>query len=250
MNETRKIGTGKHAVLCLNGWFGHAGDWGPWEDYLNQEDFTWYFHEYRGYGNRKNEPGDFTLDEVTADIVDLIDNVSDADSISLLGHSMGGVFAQSALLQRGNKISKYVGISPVPSSGTPLPPDQRELFASTESSIASRRAIIDITTGDRLPNTWLDIMSHETTKNSQDRAVGGYFKAWADCNFIKELGNLEVPALVIVGSQDPAITTNVVEATYGETFNNLEILEYPDAGHYAMFETPLRLSADIESFLR
>lgn len=252
MDKLRTLGSGSHAVVCLNGWFGHAGDWGPWEDMLDRDMFTWIFPDYRGYGSRRSESGEFTLDEITSDLVEALDDVvfGRYDTVSVLGHSMGGVFAQHLLLQRGEQVNAFVGISPVPASGSPMPAEQRALFESAETEVASRRGIIDATTGNRQSGVWLDQMAEDTTRNSEDAAVGGYFRAWADCNFLDDLGKVTIPALVIVGAHDPAVTAEGTNATFGQAFTDLTVVTYPDAGHYAMFEAPLRLATDIEDFLR
>lgn len=252
MENLRILGSGPHAVICLNGWFGHAGDWGPWESMLDRETFSWVFPDYRGYGSRQAETGEYTLEEVTSDLVKLLDaEVFDHYStVSILGHSMGGVFAQHLITRREGQIDAFIGISPVPASGSPMPSDMRALFESAETDSIARRTIIDITTGNRLSGLWLDRMAEETTRNSVDIAVGGYFQTWADCDFQDELGVVSSPALVIVGAFDPAVTAERTQATYGEVFSDLTVLTYPDAGHYEMFETPVRLATDVEGFLR
>lgn len=248
--STITIGTGPNAVICLNGWFGHAADWGPWTDVADRDTYTWIFPDYRGYGTRQSEPGEFTLDEIAGDIVPIVtDAASRYDSVSVLGHSMGGAFAQYVMHKADVPLTAYIGISPVAASGTPLPPDQREFFASAGEQVAARRAIIDITTGNRLSGRWLDHMAEETKKNSTDAAVGAYFFTWVDCDFLEQLGQVATPALAIVGATDPAVTAEAVQGSYGRTFSNLTVLELPDAGHYAMFEQPVRLSTEIEGFL-
>lgn len=247
---THILGTGSHQVLCLNGWFGHATGWGEFGRHLNTDDFTWIFPDYRGYGTRLQEPGEYTLDEITTDNLSVVETLDPNTPLSILGHSMGGVFAQHLLTRISRPVTAFVGISPVPASGTPLPPDQRQLFASAGSDAGARRTIIDITTGSRLSSTWLDHMAHATTENSADEAVSGYFRAWADCDFLAELRNVELPpALAIVGEKDPAVTKEAVLSTYGQVFRDLTVTEYPDAGHYAMDETPIRLVTDVEAFL-
>lgn len=248
---TSTLGSGPHAVVCLHGWFGHGGDWGPWTDVLDTTDFTWYFPDYRGYGARRDEPTGHTLDDVAADILPVVTEAAGGhERVSLLGHSMGGAYAQYVMQRTETPIAAFIGLSPVPTSGTPLPPDQRAFFESAGSQVAARRGIIDITTGSRLSAHWLDRMADATRQNSTDEAVAAYFTTWADCDFHDDLGRVATPALVLVGATDPAITTAVMDATYASTFENLTVVEFPDAGHYPMFECPVRLATEIENFLR
>lgn len=249
MKPSRVLGSGPHVVLCLNGWFGHSHDWGPWEQFLDTDTFTWVFPDYRGYGTRREISGDYTLESVSDDLMEILDPFFRYDSLTVLGHSMGGAFGQHLITRLGERADAFVGVSPVPASGSPMLPEQRALFESAESEVDARRTIIDITTGNRLSSRWLDRMAEETTTNSDGAAVAGYFRAWADCDFLDEIGVQDMPALVIVGSHDPAVSAEVARASYGQTFRDLKIVELPDAGHYGMFEAPLRLATEIEAFL-
>ncbi|MGP6174015.1 alpha/beta fold hydrolase [Corynebacterium sp. A21] len=246
---THTIGTGPHAVLCLSGWFGHSKGWGPWAENLDTENYSWLFPDYRGYGSQVTYRGDFTIDEVTEELHTLLDSLRTYESVTVLGHSMGGVFAQHLLTKAGGKIAAYIGISSVSAAGTPMPPEQRDLFESAGDSVDARQMIIDITTGQRLSDRWLASLAQATTQTSSDDAVAGYFRAWADCNFLDELGVQEIPALVIVGAHDPAVTVESSQQAFGEVFPDLSIIEFPDAGHYSMFESPIRLLTEVERFL-
>ena len=131
-----------------------------------------------------------------------------------------------------------------------MPEEQRSLFESAGTEVSSRKTIIDITTGNRLSDKWLEKMALSSKEHATDEAVGKYFRAWADCNFLADMGEQGIPALVIVGAHDPAVTAAQIRESYGTSFPNLSIYEFEDAGHYAMYEAPVRLATEIESFLR
>ncbi|HCT14611.1 alpha/beta fold hydrolase [Corynebacterium nuruki] len=59
---------------------------------------------------------------ISADICAVLDALPQ-QRVSLLGHSMGGVFMQRVLADTRRPVESVVGISPVGSAGTPLPPD-------------------------------------------------------------------------------------------------------------------------------
>ncbi|BAU94380.1 alpha/beta hydrolase [Corynebacterium suranareeae] len=241
-------GSGPHHVLVLNGWFGHAADWGPFGTYLDEDKYTWHFWDYRGYGSRKDESGEFSLEEIADDIVAYISTI-EAEKLSLLGHSMGGVYMQKVLAQSPVPIVSLVGISPVPAAGTPFDEDSRKLFTSAGQDPQSRRAIIDFTSGSSQPDAWLDELTKSTEENSTPEAVEKYFYAWADCDFADELGSQTLPVYVITGALDPAVTKSVVESTFSPIYNNLTVEELPDVGHYSIFEHPLGLTSRVLRFL-
>lgn len=247
--QVRTLGAGDHAVVCLNGWFGHSGDWGPWENYLDLDTFTWIFPDYRGYGARRNIAGDHSLEEISQDVCGILAELPQS-RISLLGHSMGGVFMQRVFLDTDRDIASMVGISPVGAAGTPMPAEQRELFESAETEVAARRMIIDITTGNALPDPFLDQVSEETRKTSTDAAVGSYFRAWADADFHAELGQIDMPVKAFVGATDPAVTADAVQSSFGVTYPQLELEVLPTVGHYSIFEMPVYLAGRVSEFLR
>ncbi len=53
-----QVGSGDHRVIALHGWFGSALGWGHLTDYLNTAQFTYVFPDLRGYGSRRDEPGE------------------------------------------------------------------------------------------------------------------------------------------------------------------------------------------------
>ena len=77
----------------------------------------------------------------------------------------------------------------------------------------------------------------------------GYFRAWADADFLQELGQRDLPVKAFVGATDPAVTVDAVRSSFGKTYPNLELEVLPNVGHYSMYEMPLYLGAKIEEFL-
>lgn len=248
LSTTIVRGTGPHHIIALHGWFGRAGDWGPFAEHLDLENFTWHFFEYRGYGSRKKEAGAYDLAEISHEVSNYIGGLG-ADKLSLLGHSMGSVFMQRILLDSPVEITALVGISAVPASGTPLDPQSRELFDSAATQEAARAAIIDFTSGNQLPEVWVNRMAAESSAHSTPEAIARYLLAWADCDFAAELGTRDLPVLILTGATDPAATRDFALATYGQIYTNLTVEELADTGHYPMFEHPLSLAARVVNFL-
>lgn len=73
--EHRLIGTGDHKVLVLHDWFGTSAGWGPFLDYLDGATFSYAFLDYRGYGDRKDATGTYTLAEIADDALALADEL-------------------------------------------------------------------------------------------------------------------------------------------------------------------------------
>lgn len=241
-------GRGPHHVIMLNGWFGRAGNWGPFTDCLDTDRFTWHFLEYRGYGTRRDESGVFSLAEISGDVVDYVQQL-DAKQVSVVGHSMGAVIMQRVLLDMPTPPVALVGISPVPASGTPLNEQQRALFESAATHVEARGEIINLTTGSCLPATWVNHLARDSWEHTRPHAVANYLSVWADCDFASELGIRDLPILLLTGDRDPVVTVAAIESAYGGIYPTMQVDSIADTGHYAMFEHPVDLAARIMRFL-
>lgn len=242
------LGEGDHRVLCLHGWFGSSGGWGSWPALLDVSRFTYAFLDYRGYGQRKAETGDSTMDEIAADAIAVADELG-WDRFSLIGHSMGGKAAARVLTKAPDRVERIVGVSPVPAGAVPFDQDSWALFEGAAQDDAKRAAIINITTGGKLSPRWIDGMVSYSVEHSTREAFAAYLVAWAKEDFAADLAGLDVPVQLIVGANDPAVGAPVMRQTWMKAFPNAELVELTDAGHYAMYETPVLSATLVEEFL-
>jgi pimeloyl-ACP methyl ester carboxylesterase len=241
-------GAGEHKVVVLHGWFGDASSWLPWCSHLDAEQFSYAFVDCRGYGGSTGIAGEYTIDEIASDVLDVADDLG-WDRFSLIGHSMGGSAAQKVVAKASDRVRRLVGISPVPASGVPLDEDGWSLFSSAADEPANRRAIIDLTTGNRLTSTWLDRMVDHSLSTSERDAFAAYLTAWTQTDFHEEIEGSPLPVKVIVGEHDPALGADVMKQTFLEWYPNADLEVVANAGHYAMEETPVALATSVESFL-
>lgn len=243
-------GNGSNHVIALHGWFGSAQGWGSdFVGALNDDEFTYLFMDYRGYGGRKHETGEYTIEEIARDALALADEFN-WDSFSLLGHSMGGMAAQKVAAIAPGRVTSIVGISPVPATGVPFDADGWGLFSGAAENDGNRYAIIDFTTGNRLSPVWINAAVAHSVEYSTREAFGAYLDAWAKTDFQADVMGLKQPALAIVGETDPAISAAVMEMTWMQAFENGVLDVFTNAGHYASFETPIATATAVENFLR
>jgi pimeloyl-ACP methyl ester carboxylesterase len=247
--DYRRVGKGAHAVIALHGWFGSAGAWQPIWPYLDGETFTYLFLDCRGYGARRGASGDYTIAEAAADVLATANELG-LEQFSLVGHSMGGSVMQRVYADAPSRVRAMVGVSPVPASGVPFDEQSWQLFSSATDSADSRRAIIDFTTGNRLTSVWLDAMVRHSLENSDRAAFAAYLTAWARTDFHQEIMGSEAPIKVIAGENDPALGAGTMQATFQKYYPKLELEVFPNAGHYAIDETPVALVTAVERFLK
>lgn len=217
-------------------------------DLVDVERFTWAFLDYRGYGARAGVAGEYTLAEISRDALDLADSLG-WDRFALVGHSMGGSAAQRVLADAPERVDRLVGISPVPAGGVPFDLQSWALFDGAAANPDNRRAIIDLTTGNRLSGRWLDEMVRFSLDHSTPEAFGAYLTAWARTDLTDEVKGSPVPALAVVGEHDPALGADMMRETWMRHYPNARLEVLANAGHYAMYETPVRLATVVEDFL-
>jgi pimeloyl-ACP methyl ester carboxylesterase len=242
------VGTGDHHVLALHGWFGSARGWGSLPDFLNGSDFSYAFPDLRGYGERKDTPGLFTMEEAAADAIALADELG-WDTFSVVGHSMGGVAVQHILLQAPGRVRRLVGITPVPASGVQFGDEAWRLFSGAAISPQSRAAIVDFSTGARLSPYFVSEIVRHSLENSTREAYGAYLHSWAKADIVGQVKGNPVPVKVIAGEHDPSLSAEVMEHTWLEHYPNAELEVIRNAGHYPMHETPVTLATVLEEFL-
>jgi pimeloyl-ACP methyl ester carboxylesterase len=243
------IGSGDHHVLAVHGWFGSARGWGSLPDFLDRAAYTYAFMDLRGYGERKQVPGEFTIEEAAADAIALADELG-WDRFSLIGHSMGAKIAHHALLQAPDRVNKLIGLNPVPAGAVPMDEQGWQLFSGAPANPGNRAAIIDFTTGNKLTATFINDVVRHSLENSTQAAFAAYLQAWARTDFSgKVQPDATTPVKVIIGVNDAALSADVMEQTWLVCFPEAEMTILPDAGHYPMFESPVSLATSIEEFL-
>ncbi|MET9973132.1 alpha/beta hydrolase [Streptomyces sp. NPDC006356] len=242
-------GDGAHKVFAVHGWFADRSAYAGVLPDLDRTEFTYALVDLRGYGAAQDAVGAYTTHEAALDLVELADRLGWA-RFSVVGHSMGGAVGQRLLAVAPHRLRRLVGVSPVPASGLALPPEQWELFADAAHEPGNRRAIIDITTGGRRPDAWLDRMVARSLAVSDQKAFRAWLDSWAGEDFHTRVEGSPVPALAVAGTLDPALSADLLRGTWMTWYRRAELRELPSAGHYAMDETPLELIRVIEDFLR
>ncbi len=242
------VGNGPQRVMALHGWFGSSRGWGQLPELVDPDRFTWAFPDYRGYGSRRDVTGEYSLAEISRDVLALADELG-WDRFAVVGHSMGGSAAQRVLADAPERVERLAGISPVPAGGVPFDEQGWALFSGAAEQHGNRHAIIDLTTGNRLSPRWIAGMVQASVQESTTEAFGAYLAAWARTDFAAEIAGNPVPALAVVGAHDPALGEATMRGTWLTHYPNARLEVLAEAGHYAMYETPVRLVTLLEEFL-
>ncbi|AOS65359.1 pimeloyl-ACP methyl ester carboxylesterase [Actinoalloteichus hymeniacidonis] len=241
-------GEGPQRVIALHGWFSDRSAFRSIRPYLDTTRFSYAFVDFRGYGAARDLDGEFTMAEAAADVLTLAGHLGWSE-FALLGHSMGGKVAAAVLAADTSRVTSVAGISPVPASGVPFDDQSWQLFEGAAENPANRRAIIDLTTGNRHSGFWLDAMVRHSLDCSTVPAFAAYLQDWARHDFHESIVGDATPVLAIAGEHDPALNGDALRNTWLQWHPNARLEVFSNAGHYAADETPLALVSAVESFL-
>lgn len=244
-----QLGHGPHPVIVLHGWFGSSRSFATIEPMLNQQDFTYLFMDYRGYGQKQAMAGSYTIDEIAQDTLELA-NMLQLDTFSLVGHSMGGIAISKTALLAPERIRKLIGIAPVPACGMPFDPATQALFITAADHLESRQHIINRSTGSRLPAKWVNQKAENSFHHSTREAFRAYFDAWSQTDFSSRLQCSHLPYKVIIGEHDPTYNHELMQQTYLRWYSGEQLDILGNAWHYPMDEVPLALISSMEAFLQ
>lgn len=247
-NAFVRIGNGPEPVLVLHGWFGDHQVFEPMFPALDRDRFSYIFCDYRGYGANIDVVGAYSLSEIAADALMIVDALG-FEHFHVVGHSMGGVAAQRLMIEVPSRVKSLVGITPVPASGVPMDADGLALFRGAADDDANRAGIIHYSTGNRLPEAWVKHLVAHSRATATTEAFAAYFETWSGASFAETARGITTPVMVATGAKDLAITDDMMAATYGDLYPDCERHSIVGAGHYPMIETPLSLTLLVEDFL-
>lgn len=243
------LGQGPHPVVVLHGWFGDHHVWRPAYPLLDTRQFTYTFFDYRGYGASKDLPGSMDMAEMAQDAVALADHLG-WQRFSVIGHSMGGMAAQRVAIDVPDRVRSVVGVTPVPATGAPLPPEVLQVFEAAAHNDDAALGVIENSLGQRLtPALSQQILNHMRTTVAPE-VFGRYLKAFTATDFSSRAHELKAPLLVLYGEHDGGVSEEMVKAVFPQLYAHVKLASLPNSGHYPMMETPAYLVTVMEQFMQ
>jgi esterase len=189
------------------------------------------------------------MEEMADDALEIADRLG-WEKFSIIGHSMGGKAAQVVTAKAPARVRKLVAVTPVSADPVPFDPPTRSLFEMATRDPESRRGVIDFSTGSRLSSVWIDRLVSDSIARSTSEVSAAYLRSWADDDLSGSIQHCETETLVVVGVNDPSITSQVCELGFRNRFPRLTIELLQNSGHYPMDEVPLAIGAKVAAFLQ
>jgi pimeloyl-ACP methyl ester carboxylesterase len=246
---------GSGAPLLLIHGLGYAR-WG-WEPVLAglSEGFDVILFDNRGIGESDAPPGPYTVAEMAADAVQVLDEAG-VERAHVVGTSLGGMIAQELALAYPERVDHLVLACTTPGGpkAHPMPQVTVALMAEAatlEPAVALRRFVENAlapATVAAQPELVDRIMAHRLATAQAPAAWAAQAAAGATFDAYDRLESLAAPTLVQHGGEDV-----VVDPRNGDLLVELvpgaRIERFPGAGHLFFWEEPERFVASVSTFL-
>lgn len=248
------FGSGPEKIIVLHDWLGDSENYASVRPWLDSTGFSYAFVDVRGYGRSKGLKGEYTTDEVAADIAKLVDHLGWA-KYHLVGHSMNGMAGFKAVLldwQNKKRIKSFVAVTPVTPDGYPATDEDRNFLATAMSDDETAATAFDGLTGGKLNAAWATRKMARNRASSHPEALKGYYDMWLgeDFSVALALAKVGTPVLVIGGRQDfPGFQEDYYKKTIAQWVPTAEFSYIENAGHYPMQETPILFATLMENFM-
>jgi pimeloyl-ACP methyl ester carboxylesterase len=211
--------------------------------------------DLRGHGDSPAPEGDYTIDEMADDVIELLDSLGLDMPVVVGGLSMGGYVALSLVARYPERVRALMLMDTRAAADSPEAAEKREelaraVLAAGDSGPAVEamipRLFARITLEER-PERVTPL--RELMERNSARGVVGALRAMATRPDRRaDLASIRVPTLVLVGAEDvvtpPAEARAMADAISGA---RLEVI--PDAGHLAPYENHAVANAVMLRFL-
>lgn len=251
-------------IVFHHGWPLSADDWDNQMLYFLSKGFRVVAHDRRGHGRSSQTSGGNDMDTYAADVAALAETLDLRDAIHI-GHSTGGGEVTRYVARHGKgRVAKAVLISAIPPvmvksannpGGTPI-----EVFDGYRAALAANRAqlYLDIASGPfygfNRPGAKI---AEGTIRNWWRQGMMGGANAHYECikvfsetDFTEDLQTIDVPVLVMHGSDDQVVPIADSAELSVKLLKNGTLKVY-DGYPHGMFTTHADvINADILAFIK
>ena len=229
-------------LVLLNGWMVSSYFWPrPWLDRLERS-FRVLRVDHRGTGHSELPDGPFTLDDMAADALGVLDELG-LERAHFMGVSMGGIITQQIALTRPERVLALVFCSTTPGGGhAETDPDFAAALAEGAGSRDTMmRSVLPLVAApgffEGSPDSLMELAVAWQAAPTSFEVMGQQLGACAAADFLGRLREIEAPTLVLHGDQDRLLPVDNGRLIAGAIPGaRLEVL--PGTGHMLTWEAP------------
>ncbi|MGA4985598.1 alpha/beta fold hydrolase [Streptomyces sp. GESEQ-13] len=251
-------------LVFHHGWPLSADDWDAQMLFFLQRGYRVIAHDRRGHGRSDQTAGGHEMDTYAADVAALTDALDLRDAVHI-GHSTGGgEVTRYVARAKPGRVAKAVLVSAVPPvmvksesnpGGTPV-----EVFDGFRSQLAANRSqlYIEIASGPfygfnrpgaevsqgLIDNWWRQGMTGATNAHYE------CIKAFSETDFTEDLKKIDVPVLVMHGTDDQIVPYDDSAPLTVKLLKNGTLKTYEGYPHGMLSVYPDELDTDILNWLK
>jgi pimeloyl-ACP methyl ester carboxylesterase len=219
------------------------------------ERFEVLLFDNRGIGESDAPPGPYTVEELAADAVQVLDEAGFGRA-HVVGTSLGGMVAQELALSYPERVERLVLACTTPGGADahPMPEVTVRLMAeaaSLEPAVALRRFVenaLSPTSVAKRPELVERIMAHRLRTAQAPAAWAAQAAAGAGFDVGGRLGGLQSATLVQHGSEDVVVDPRNADLL-AEQLPDARLERFPGCGHLFFWEAPERFVSSVAGFL-
>jgi len=237
-------------VIVMNDWLGDTSSWDAARPYLDEERFSWAFHDLRGYGAARGKGGPYTVEANAEDVLALAD-ARGWDRFAVVGHSMSCLVALHLAQTSPARVTHAVLVTPPPPFGFGADDAGLEVSrALARGDEATKRVALERRFGDRLARKWAAFKAERWAATSDPKAAEAYVAMFGRDGLPDRTTKIGVPVLALSGELDfEPMRSAGAERALSPLCEKLTVVGIGDSGHYPMQETPPLFVAHVERFL-
>ena len=236
-------------VLLLHGLGYTREGWGPLRELLARR-YRVLSYDNRGIGESAIPPGPYTVDDLAADAVQVLEEAG-VDRTHVLGASLGGMVAQLLAAEHPERVASLVlaGTTPGGASAYPLPQQTLALMAEAPSlppAVALRRFVENALAPG---STFVDeVYAYRQEHPPDPSGWAGQAAAGAAWDADGRLARITAPTLVVAGTADAVVDPRNAQLL-ADAIPSARLELIGGAGHLPFWERAEEFAALVERFL-
>ena len=208
-------------------------------------------YDTRGHGDSDAPEGAYTLDQLVADVVALLDALK-IEKVNFTGLSMGGMIAQGLALNHPQRVDRLVLCDTsafMPAEAQPIVQERIDIARKEGTA-----ALVDSTLARWFTPPYLQKKGSEVDMIRTiflTSPVAGYIgctEAIRRLNYINELPRIKQPTLIMVGAEDPGTPVAAAQAIH-ERIAGSRLVVIPSASHLSNIEQAEVFNRNLNEFL-
>lgn len=228
---------------------GYTSSHDSWEQIVPQlkDRYRCVVMDARGAGDSAHPDDGYTIEQFADDVIGMADHLG-LERFTYVGHSMGGVIGMELGLRYAARLNKLILVAPAPADGIEPSPEYRE-----HATMLRRAQARDLLIQERIVTT-ARVHDEAEIARAVDRSLscsdGHFDESWDSMVAYRkgdQLQNLSVPTLVIAGTADGLLHSNLKDF---QRLPNATLHVFSRVSHGIPREVPEEFAEVIADFMQ